>query len=275
MSEKTNIQWTDHTFSMWYGCRGVAAECDNCYIPRTPPLRIRGMKHGSERVRVSESTAMQPYRWNRAAENAGVSRRVFTASLSDWLDAENVPIEWLTRLLDIIHDTPSLEWLTLTKRPKLWKTRIRAALEYMRNNQPPHGKNAEGMVSGWLSGIAPSNVWIGVSAGADQRAALDIPAKIHFLSCEPMLHALAATCASEFDWIVFGGESGSQARRCSLSWIRDGVSFCRQHGAAPFVKQMGSNCVDPTGEPLRLKHSHGGDMTEWPEDLRIREFPSL
>lgn len=154
---------------------------------------------------------------------------------------------------------------------------------------------------------APSNVWIGVSAGADQKAALDIPAKIHFLSCEPMLHALSVhypepfNTVARFDWIIFGGESGKNARPCNIEWIKQGLAFCRANKIAAFVKQMGRNVVDRNdagfegdpgewpmdtqyheidtgyqGAPVRvlLRDSHGGDMSEWPEDLRVRQFPN-
>jgi hypothetical protein len=35
---------------------------------------------------------------------------------------------------------------------------------------------------------------------------------------------------------------------------------------------LGSNAVE-NGQPLKLSHAHGGDWQEWPEDLRVREFP--
>jgi protein gp37 len=122
-----------------------------------------------------------------------------------------------------------------------------------------------------------SNVWIGVSAGADQAAALKIPAKIHFLSCEPMLKPLDHYYlpTQEFDWIIFGGESGKNARLCNVDWIRDGIAFCKRLQIACFVKQLGANIVDNTviTPPGKLKDSHGGDWAEWPEELMVREFP--
>ena len=99
--------------------------------------------------------------------------------------------------------------------------------------------------------------------------------------------------------VIVGGESGPHARPCNLDWIRSTVRQCREAGCCCFVKQLGSNAVvrndaeddrlwpgatipfrddyEPThqGEiaPLRLRHPKGGDMEEWPEDLRVREFP--
>ena len=133
-----------------------------------------------------------------------------------------------------------------------------------------------------------------MSAGADQRAALDIPVRIHFLSCEPMQQPLDTTHAAEFDWIIFGGESGKNARPCHVDWIRQGLAFCRAHHIACFIKQLGTKVRDrvsardwPNGTrgadiwesgvaqyaQIELRDSHGGDMSEWPEDLRVREFP--
>ncbi len=274
----SNIQWCDYTFNAWMGCRKVAPECVNCYITSTPPFRFRKLTHGPARVRTAESTWKQPLAWNRKAEGAADRPRVFCLSLGDWLDDEGVPIEWLADLLKLIHDTPNLDWLLLTKRPQNWHRRMEAVRDWCIKDAGESDFDLHLFVHNWFArcDIAPpANVWIGVSAGADQAAALNIPARVHFLSCEPMLRPLDAEHASDFDWIIFGGESGKKARRCSTQWIRDGVAYCNAFGVAPFVKQMGSNCTDPTGEPLRLKDSHGGDMTEWCEDLRVREFPTV
>jgi protein gp37 len=98
------------------------------------------------------------------------------------------------------------------------------------------------------------------------------------------------------DWIIVGGESGPRARPFDLAWARDIVAQCRTAGVAAFVKQLGARPTEGTHrvpwgrgypspqaamtyrdepKPLTLKHSHGSDMSEWPDDLRIREFPAL
>lgn len=291
----SNIQWTHYTFNPWLGCRKVAPECLNCYIVTTPPFRFRKLTHGAVRTRTAESTWKQPLAWNRAAAKEGTRRRVFCASLSDWLDDESVPIEWLCDLLKLIRETPHLDWLLLTKRPQNWKPRMLAA-----------SKAGSLFAFGWLGGIGmdfPPNVWIGISAGADQAAALAIPARIHFLSCEPMLKPMDTTHAAGFSWIIFGGESGKQARPVDIGWIRRGMEFCAENEIACFVKQMGAKPYFPIrGNMMRsgtdemqfhskaksqfildvnqmknfqtLADSHGGDMEEWPEDLRVREFPT-
>src|SRR5205085_322251 len=112
--------------------------------------------------------------------------RIFP-SLCDWLDDE-VPIEWLADFLKLIHDTPNLDWLLLTKRPENWSDRIHTAFRL------PNDEPLETWLSGWLDGDrAPHNVWIGVSVEDQQRAderiplLLQIPAKVRFLSVEPLL----------------------------------------------------------------------------------------
>lgn len=323
------IQWTDHTFNPWEGCTKVAPECAHCYAETLVDHRFGRVKwgKGQDRRKTSPTTWKQPLAWNKTAIclNCGYAEligsddcrkcrtnfseqhrrrpRVFCLSLGDWLD-EEVPIEWLGDLLRLIHATPNLDWLLLTKRPQNWNERIREAVRNCR-------EFCEGTclwLSDWVSaaGIAPDNIWIGVSAGADQKAALEIPAKIHFLSCEPMLKPLTLhypepfKTTERFDWIIFGGESGKAARPLKVDWIRMGLAFCRANKIAAFVKQMGRNVVDRNdagfdgddgewpmdtqardldsgyqGAPVRvlLKDSHGGDMSEWPEDLRVREFP--
>ena len=92
------------------------------------------------------------------------------------------------------------------------------------------------------------------------------------------------------DWIIVGGESGPGARPCDVSWIRGIVQQCAGAGVAVFVKQLGSapsmsladwavasKAHNPmaTETDLRLRDRKGGDMSEWPENLKVREFPEV
>jgi protein gp37 len=226
--------------------------------------------------------------------------RVFCASLADWLDDE-VPIEWLADLLKLIHDTPNLDWLLLTKRPQNWRPRLKEAGEFIAKRRGHGDIELVMFVVNWLvDGSAPENVWIGTSVEDQQRAneripeLLNIPARIRFLSVEPMLGFInfSAVVLKNIQQVIFGGESGAKARVCNVDWIRDGVTQCRDAGAKVFVKQMGSNVIwsgcsgpgqhwpnvktEDTGSgnwSVRLCDKKGGDMAEWPEDLRVREFP--
>jgi protein gp37 len=96
----------------------------------------------------------------------------------------------------------------------------------------------------------------------------------------------------KIDWLIVGGESGPNARPCNVEWIRSTVKQCRAAGVACFVKQLGSKpiglnrdcdaCSMGISVPKSshgldcsgpLKDKKGGDITEFPSDLRIREFP--
>lgn len=155
------------------------------------------------------------------------------------------------------------------------------------------------------------NVWIGVST-EDQDTAnervpllLKTPAAVRFVSAEPLLGPInfcAAkdgatrpdvfhekyTALGDLDWVIVGGESGPTSRQCEVENIRRIVRQCKRADVACFVKQLGSCYVDaenavgghqakPPPEygnlSRRLVDRKGGDMTEWPEDLCVREFP--
>lgn len=148
------------------------------------------------------------------------------------------------------------------------------------------------------------NLWAGVSIESDdhQRRARQLartPAAVRWISFEPLLGRVAIRRLLEdmaradrerlalLDWAVIGGESGPGARPCSTVWIREIAEACHQAGVAVFVKQLGAIAVDRPVDPrherwglesddrrLCLLHAKGGDPEEWPEDLRVREFPN-
>lgn len=252
MGQDSKIEWTDHTFNPWRGCTKVSAGCAHCYAEtlsgRNPgTLGIWG-KHGT-RVIAAESYWKQPHKWNREAEQAGERRRVFCASLADVFEGmASMPAEAFhavtaarIRLFHLITQTPWLDWLLLTKRP-----------ENIIGQLPPD----------WGNGYP--NVWLGTSV-EDQVTAnkripvlLDVPARVRFLSCEPLLgavdldsedvgglHALGCgdftcTCGNRgIDWVIVGGESGPGARPMHPEWARSLRNQCTEAGAAFHFKQWG------------------------------------
>ena len=116
---------------------------------------------------------------------------------------------------------------------------------------------------------------------------------------------------ARLDWVIVGGESGPGARPFDVAWARSTVHQCKAAGVPVFVKQLGAVPLLPdyalsgdtsraayereradiltwpagtmlgnqTGDPrlngrvFRLRDRKGGDPAEWPEDLRVREFP--
>lgn len=143
------------------------------------------------------------------------------------------------------------------------------------------------------------NVWIGVSVEDQKRAderiphLLRVPAAVRFLSCEPLLEHVdlrlsppCDCCGVEpkhagIDWVIVGGESGPGARPFDLAWARAVVGQCREAGVACFMKQLGADPVQSSDDAERfgsifdLADRKGGDPAEWPEDLRVREWPEV
>lgn len=132
------------------------------------------------------------------------------------------------------------------------------------------------------------NVWLGVSTEnqetADRRIPLllKLPAAIRFISAEPLLGPIDLTNAlladDSLDWVICGGESGAGARACNTEWIRSIVEQCHRANVACFVKQLGKSVYEDNGgllahKLIQLRDKKGGDMNEWPTDLRVRKMP--
>jgi len=228
----------------------------------------------------------------RPAVDAHPNPRIFP-SLCDWLDDE-VPLGWLADFLKLIHDTPNLDWLLLTKRSDRFFRRLAGVMDIVGEAEgfPESGKySAFGdWLVAWIQGRPPLNVWIGVSVEDQERAdqripeLLRIPAKVRFLSVEPLLGPVDLedewlSCKvgtnSGIHWAIVGGESGRGARPCNVGWVRSVVQQCKTAAVPCFVKQLGASVFFEDTNLNLLKHPKGGDPSEWPEDLRVREFPKL
>jgi protein gp37 len=154
------------------------------------------------------------------------------------------------------------------------------------------------------------NLWPGVTTGTQKAADERIPlllktlAAVRFLSVEPMLENIDLTrcrvcngsgaswnsiaqdylgcpnCLADgftdelckIDWVIIGGESGSNARPFNLEWARSLIDQCREAGVKVFMKQAGSNAFYE-GESFKTKSRAGSDIAEWPEWAQIQEFP--
>lgn len=289
MGSNSKIEWTDHTFNPWIGCTKVSPGCANCYAEELMDKRYGKAMWGPEGARVvtSDSNWRQPIAWNRAAAASNTRARVFCASLADvWEDRPELDGPRL-RLMHLIRETAWLDWLLLTKRPANVPWLLRRVLNDVRNPALHEWLGA------WIDGDPPANVWLGASVEdqlrADERipALLAVPAAVRFLSVEPLLGpvhlgllgmlprdvAPAPTPVwQRLHWVIVGGESGRNARLCDLANVRLVVQECRAARVPVFVKQLGARPMCGVA-PYRLRDAKGGDPTEWPEDLRVQQFP--
>lgn len=245
MGQNSQIQWTDHTWNPWMGCEHVSPGCDNCYMFT---LQRRWGKD-PEVVTRTKTTFNAPLKYPPGPA------RVFTCSMSDWFIKQ--ADEWRPEAWAIIKQRPDLHFQILTKR---------------------HGRIASCLPPDWGEGYP--NVWLGVSVENQEwtrriRVLREVPAAIRFLSIEPMIGPVDLRGLLDgIHWVIVGGESGSGARLMNLTWVRDIIDVCAEAGVACFVKQLGVKPWDGINS-MRLKDSHGGEMEEWPEDLRVRQFPEL
>lgn len=246
MSE-TTIEWADYTFNPWSGCAKISAGCLNCYAAALPPKMRRGAVwgEGQERMPAGDAYWHQPRLWARRAGAEGVRRRVFCASTADvFEDRPDLDgLRW--RLWELIRETPELDWLLLTKRP-----------ERMASWADEHG---------WHP-----NAWAGASvenqAAADARLPhlLKVPARVRFLSCEPLLGRVDLR-GTRLDWIIVGGESGPRARPMHPDWVRGLRDQAALDGAPFLFKQWGE------WAPAEEVEANG---TDWPGmDVRSHSWP--
>lgn len=275
------IEWTDHTFNPWEGCTKVSHGCAHCYAEARNKRFLDGVNWGpgAPRRRTSKHNWSEPRRWNRDAAGSAQRPRVFCASLADWLDDE-VPIEWLHDLLVLIMETPHLDWLLLTKRPQNFRPRLEAVYGYASEH---HDDALCVYVICWLNGKAPANVWLGTSVENQEYAGLRIPrllripARVRFLSCEPLIGHVSLQftsnlapidCRAEWleyiDWVICGGESGPNARPMNPAWARSLRDQCTAASVAFFFKQWGEYL--PAGQDGALidgtQHINASDKPE-------------
>lgn len=217
MAENSKIGWTHHTWNPWLGCNKVTIECDNCYIG---PIIARMGKEPFGGPFAAKTTWGKPYRWNRLALAAGERHRVFTCSMSDFFHVKADGLR--QRAWDIIRDCKQLDWLILTKRSKNVLSRL-----------------PKDWGDGW------DHVWLGCTVGHSQSYyRLDdfknIPAKVKFISSEPLFEELDLTpWLPDFDWVITGCEQvGKDDRRCmDLDWVRSIDRQAQAAGIPHYFKQ--------------------------------------
>jgi protein gp37 len=267
---QTTIEWTatyqdgiatpGMTFNPWIGCTHVSPGCLHCYAETMMDHRYQKVEwgKGKPRIRTSEANWRKPLQWNKQAAIAGRRAKVFCSSLADVFDPE-VPDGWRFDLYNLILQTPSLDWLLLTKRPEHVKNMVPG--DWL---LPPGSLKALPFPCGW-----PTNIWIGTSV-EDQRRAderiphlLNVPAAVRFLSCEPLLGPIDLgkyLVSGGISWIIAGAESGAGARPMDEQWVRSLCNQCGFFDIRFFYKQ---NAIKGHKQPL--PELDGRQWLEMPE----------
>jgi protein gp37 len=251
-------------------------------------------------VFVDDKILKQPLHWKKP-------RRVFVCSQTDLFGEWNSD-ELIDRVFAVMALCPQHQFQVLSKRPERMLEYIGAEASDWIGRAV-----AIKTVASWIPGYARlcekadfmpipyRNIWLGISCEdqttADERATIlrQVPAAIRFISQEPQLDNIEWTPESlaGISWLVQGGESGPGSRPFYLKWARSTMDQCKAAGVSYFLKQLGAKPIDTDPKHWQhrmrigdgnaeynryirvpLRDRKGGDMSEWPEDLRVRQFPA-
>lgn len=249
-----------YSFNGWWGCTHHGKGCAACYAQawaKRMGLELWGPK--APRRFFADAYWAQPAKWNARAKAAGVQPSVFGFDMADVFEqlpntyGERMNVERRRYFVDVVEQTQHLRHLILTKR-------IEDALELV----PAH----------WRGGFPDNVVIMATVACREDLPKLDIlrtlPAKLRGVSFEPLIEDLGPVDLTGIHWAIPGLES--QGREGQLGAIRSIVAECRRQHVAVFVKQLGTRPTDGLVQ-LRYESHKAADPMEWPEDLRVREFP--
>jgi len=306
MSNRTAIPWTEATWNPTRGCSRISAGCQRCYAERMAhrfsgrgrPFAglTRSGPSWTGKVRLVPEALDLPLRWKRP-------RRIFVDSMSDLFHGW-VPDEFIDRVFAVMALTQRHCYQLLTKRPDRMAGYIADAgqsIERLEHPAREMGYSLKFQGRGLIPWPLP-NVCLGYSASTQKDLDAGVghlartPAALRFLSLEPLIEPLDLERVGSYrgeplsaleevvghversrvDWVIVGGESGPGARPCEVEWIRSIVRQCKAARVPCFVKQLGANVrQNGIGMHVFFDDRKGADPSEWPKDLRVREFPEV
>ena len=233
MSLQSKIEWTEATWNPIRGCQKISPGCKHCYA-ETFAERFRNVpghpyEHGFTPRLVPEKI-VEPFRW-------GTRKTVFVNSMSD-LFQDTVPDDYIDAVVDVMLRANWHTYQVLTKRSDrlqhMLTTKLHAAAE-------------------------ASHIWWGVSV-EDKKYGIPrithlqhTPAKVRFLSIEPLLEDLGTLNLTGIHWVIVGGESGPGARPMQPSWVTKIKNQCDAQRALFFFKQWGGVQKAKAGRRLNGK----------------------
>ena len=211
---KSKIEWTEMTWNPITGCSHKSSGCLHCYAERMT-YRLQAMGHPNYQNGFTptfhEHIVDLPLKWKKP-------KMIFVNSMSDTFH-EDISDEQIIKLFSVMNHASWHTFQVLTKR-------------------------AERLVDLCSKITWTSNIWLGVSIeSVDYITRLKFlkrtPAKVKFISAEPLLSSLGKIDLSDIDWVIVGGESGPGARPLSESWCLEILEQSRIYGTKFFFKQWG------------------------------------
>ena len=230
MSVQTHIEWTDATWNPVRGCTKISPGCKHCYA-ETFAERFRGVKgHPYEQgfdLRLVPEKLTEPFTWR-------TPKLVFVNSMSD-LFQPGIPDEYIEMVARVMATANWHTYQVLTKRSEKLQEMLAGKLKFAAEKE---------------------NIWWGVSV-EDRKYGLPridhlraAPARVRFLSIEPLLEDLGEIDLSRISWVIVGGESGPGARPMKKEWVVSIRQQCREQRVPFFFKQWGGVRKAKTGRKL-------------------------
>src|SRR6266540_1976811 len=230
MSSSSSIEWTDATWNPVRGCTKISPGCARCYAS-TFAERFRGVKgHPYEQgfdLRLVPEKLADPLLWT-------TSKTIFVNSMSD-LFQEDVPDAYIEQVARVMQFADWHTYQVLTKRPERMRALLGSRLAFA---------------------ASLSHVWWGTSVENRKHGLprIDVlreaPARLRFLSVEPLLEDLGEINLKGIHWVIVGGESGAGARPLKESWVTGIRDQCEQSGIPFFFKQWGGVKKSTNGREL-------------------------
>ncbi|UPY79924.1 phage Gp37/Gp68 family protein (plasmid) [Leptospira weilii] len=240
----TKIEWTDLTWNPTTGCTKISSGCKNCYA-ESLTKRFEKMWGKFSEIKLHPNRLEFPRTVKR--------KRIFVDSMSD-LFHKDIPFEFIDQVHSIIAECPENIFQILTKR-------IERAKEYYDSRKS----------------FTLENLWLGTSIESQNvvedriRHLIQIPTKVRFLSCEPLLEEVDVSIylnawgyidCFPIDWVIAGGESGPGARPVQAEWIRSLRDQCDTARVPFFFKQWGGRNKKESGRKL-----DGREWNEFPKQV--------
>lgn len=312
--ELTGIGWTDITKNYWHGCSKVDTECRLCYA-ETQTKRYGRDIWGATKDRwfMSDANNAKPYRWEKLATEHDTFLRIFCGSMFDWAEIHKDP-EIADRMHHVRHDvlyptieaTPHLIWQLLTKRPEniakvvpeRWlddgfpaNVQIGTSVGYQGSAEKriPELLTIPGLQgSQTFLSVEPMVDWVDLgrflflTGGSTAGPFYDWQGKRRGSFGGVGGQALTSIPSGDIGWVLIGGESGPldekqelpvsrRARRMDPEWVKYLMAELSEAGVPTFFKQTGTVLA----KEMELKHPKGENPAEWPDWMRVQEFPEM
>jgi protein gp37 len=295
MALGTNIQWCDDTVNPSTGCDGCelwGPKNKICYAGNLHELRLSKSvpsmySENFQDVRLAPGRMRKAAGWHDLTGLPrlnkpwldGYPRMIFVGDMSDFMSRALTDEYVEQEIVGAIRSPQGQKhfWLLLTKQPR------RLAEFAGRIGGLPD--NCMAMTSVTNQHTADTRIpdllkveckWRGVSAEPlwEEVDLTRIP--IQGTSVTMNVLRRASVFAPGIHWVIVGGESeqkgAPQTTRFKLDWAHSLIEQCRAAEVPIFIKQLGTAWSKERYIPSDKK---GGDMADWPEELRVREMPRL